>query len=175
MWPTWKFYNRSRGEAGVAPRSPVVGTFIYCTETEEEADEGYTRWLPGFRFSATKHYEFEDPDHFGATSGYEQYAQRAPSGPVERPSHEQVSADRAAWHTSAQAEQARMEAGAVIGTPEQCIAKLKRAMETTAPVHMFGFVRFGGMPYDKAQRSLELFAKEVLPEVHKTPMTDPIV
>jgi alkanesulfonate monooxygenase SsuD/methylene tetrahydromethanopterin reductase-like flavin-dependent oxidoreductase (luciferase family) len=170
-----KFYNRSRGEAGMAPRNPVVGTFIYCTETEEEAEEGYTRWLPGFQFSATKHYEFEDPDHFTATSGYEQYAERAPGGADEQPSHEQVSADRAAYHTSDRSEQARGEAGAVIGTPEQCIAKIKKAMETTAPAHMFGFVRFGGMPYEKAQRSLELFAKEVLPEVHKTPVMDPIV
>ena len=153
---------------------------MYCAETEEEAEEGYARWLPGFRFSATKHYEFEDPDHFEATSGYEQYAQRASGEPEERPSHEQVSADRAAWHTSAQAEQTRAErdpsqAGAVIGTPEQCIAKLNRAMETTAPVHMFGVARFGGMPYEKAKRSLEIFAKEVLPEVHRTPINDPIV
>ena len=29
------------------------------------------------------------------------------------------------------------------------------------------------MPYDKAKRSLELFGKEVLPEVHKLPILDP--
>ena len=48
-------------------------------------------------------------------------------------------------------------------------------METTAPRHMFGFVRFGGMPYDKAKRSMELIAREVLPEVHKIEVPEPIL
>ena len=89
-----KFYNRTRGEAGMAPRNPVVGCNMYCAETEEEAEEGYTRWVPEQTYSGTKHYEFDDPDHFQATSGYEQYAQRAEervaSRAGERPSHEET-------------------------------------------------------------------------------------
>ena len=67
-----KFYNRTRGEAGMAPRNPVVGIFMYCMETEEEAEEAYTTWMPGFSYSSTIHYEFDKPDHFQTTSGYEQ-------------------------------------------------------------------------------------------------------
>ena len=170
-----KFYNQARARVKLAPRNPVVGVFMYCAETEEEAEEGYARYLPGFFYAASKHYGFEDPDHFRATSGYEQYAQRAPVAPEEQPSHEQVSAERASYHTTSRSEQARREAGAVIGTPEQCIAKLKTAMETTAPAHMFAMIRFGGMPYEKTRRSLELFAKEVLPEIHRTPVGEPVV
>jgi len=171
-----KYYNRVRGEGGMAPRNPVVGVFMYCAETEDEAEEGYSKWLAGFNYSATKHYEFDDPDHFQATAGYEQYgAQRADTieqGP-ERPSHEQVSEERAKWHSDELSDQAKIETGSVVGTPEQCIEKLRRAQATTTPAQMFGFVRFGGMPMEKAKRSMELFAKEVLPEVHKMPVLDP--
>jgi alkanesulfonate monooxygenase SsuD/methylene tetrahydromethanopterin reductase-like flavin-dependent oxidoreductase (luciferase family) len=174
-----KYYNRTRGEAGMAPRNPVVGCSVYCTETEEEGDEGYTKWFPEQVYSATKHYEFDDPDHFQATSGYEHYAQQAEKrvalGAGELPSHEQSAADRAAWHTGELVEQRRAALASVAGTPEQCLEKLRKLVETTAPRHMFSFVRFGGMPYDKAKRSMELFAKEVLPEFHKIQVPDPIL
>ena len=42
-------------------------------------------------------------------------------------------------------------------------------------MHMFGFARYGGMPMEKARRSMELFAKEVLPEVKKMGIPEPIV
>ena len=175
-----KFYNRSRGEAGMAPRSPVVGTFMYCAETEEEglkrASRGGCRVSASQRQSITSSRNPITSRPPVATSNTPIPTLGRPSGgPVVGPSHEQVSADRAAWHTSTEAEQVRGQAALVVGTPEQCVAKLKRTMETTAPVHMFAFARYGGMPYEKAKRSLELFAKEVLPEVHRTPITDPIV
>jgi alkanesulfonate monooxygenase SsuD/methylene tetrahydromethanopterin reductase-like flavin-dependent oxidoreductase (luciferase family) len=174
-----KFYNRTRGEAGMAPRNPVVGCNMYCAETEEEAEEGYTRWVPEQTYSGTKHYEFDDPNHFQNTAGYEQYAQRAEervaSRAGERPSHEETAEGRALWHTGGVTEERRLASGTVVGTPEQCLEKIRRAVETTAPSHMFGFVRFGGMPYDKAKRSMELIAKEVLPEVHKIGIPDPIL
>ena len=172
-----KYYNRVRGENGMPPRNPVVGVFVYCAETEDEAEEGYTKWLAGFNYSATKHYEFDDPDHFAATAGYEQYAQREETieQSPERPTHEEVSEQRASWHTAELSDQAKIETGSVVGTPEQCIEKLRRAQATTTPAQMFGFLRFGGMPLEKAQRSMELFAKEVLPEVHKMQVLDPVL
>ena len=42
-------------------------------------------------------------------------------------------------------------------------------------MHMFGFTMFGGMSFDQAKRSTELFAKEVLPEFHKIQVPDPIL
>ena len=172
-----KFYNRTRGEAGMKPRNPVVGVFMYCAETEDEAEEGYSRWMAGFNYSATKHYEFDDPEHFKATSGYEQYAVDAPvPNEADPPSaHEQAASDRAAFHSLEETERLRAEAGTCIGTPEQCIAKIKLAIETTSPMHMFGFARYGGMPMEKARKSMELFAKEVLPEVKKMGIAEPIV
>ena len=175
-----KFYNSTRGEAGMPPRNPVVGCWMYCAETEDEAEEAYTKWLPEQHYSSTTHYEFDDPEHFKATAGYEHYAERSEereaSGPSGgQPSHEQVAADRAAYHSAEVTEQQRLELGSVFGTPEQCLWKIKKAIETTAPIHMFGFTMFGGMSFDKAKRSTELFAKEVLPEIHKLQVQEPIV
>jgi hypothetical protein len=38
---------------------------------------------------------------------------------------------------------------------------------------MFGMVKFGGMSPEVARKSIELFAKEVLPELHKDPVLAP--
>jgi hypothetical protein len=121
---------------------------MYCAETEGEVQEGYTKWLPGSRFSATKHYGLDDPDHFQATRGYEQYA--APvAGPAAEATHEQVSADRVAWHTSSEPERIDFEKSnpaTVIGTPDQCVAKLKLVIETTASVLSSGSLDLAACP-----------------------------
>jgi hypothetical protein len=38
---------------------------------------------------------------------------------------------------------------------------------------MFGVFRFGGIPIDKAEKSMRLFAKEVLPEIQKMSASTP--
>ena len=59
-----------------------------------------------------------------------------------------------------------------LGTPDEIIDKLKTlqwaiSLETLV-IHVF----YGGMPQDKAEKSLRLFAEKVLPAVHDmaTPM-----
>ena len=51
---------------------------------------------------------------------------------------------------------------AFVGTPEQCIAKLKALQEHG--IEYFGCnFHFGGMEHEKVMRSMELFASEVMP------------
>ena len=56
-----------------------------------------------------------------------------------------------------------------IGTPDEIIEKIRTLQETISleklVIHMF----YGGMPRDKAERSLRLFAERVLPEVQAMP------
>ena len=56
-----------------------------------------------------------------------------------------------------------------IGTPDEIIEKIRTLQETLSleklVIHMF----YGGMPRDKAERSLRLFAERVLPEVRAMP------
>ena len=59
-----------------------------------------------------------------------------------------------------------------IGTPEEIIEKIRKLQWTISlekvVIHMF----YGGMPRDKAEKSLRLFAEKVLPEVQA--MSTPI-
>jgi len=147
-------YNSKRIQKGLDPRNPVVGCFMYCSDNEAELKQAREEYMPNMNFSATRHYEFDEPEHFRNTKGYEAYA---------------VSAD-AINSGDARAHQDDTQ---VIGTPEECLEKLRSIQQATKPIEMFGMVRFGGMPQEKTRRSLELFAKEVLPALHKDPVLDP--
>ena len=52
---------------------------------------------------------------------------------------------------------------ALTGTPDQIVAKLAGIKEVLGSFELTVLPSFGAMPYDQAEASLELFAKEVLP------------
>ena len=149
-------YNARRGELGWQRRNPVVGCYMYCASSDEEVKEALEKYRPNMTFSTTRHYENDEPEHFRGVKGYEVYVDRAEA--LQRGESRSSQDD-----------------SVVVGTPEVCYEKLKRIQEATTPNEMFGMVRFGGMPADVARRSIELFAKEVLPELHKDPVLDPAI
>ena len=51
---------------------------------------------------------------------------------------------------------------AIIGTPDQCVAKIKELRDQGIE-HFVGFFSFGGIEHRKVMRSMELFAGEVMP------------
>jgi alkanesulfonate monooxygenase SsuD/methylene tetrahydromethanopterin reductase-like flavin-dependent oxidoreductase (luciferase family) len=51
------------------------------------------------------------------------------------------------------------------GTPDQILRKLEALRADVGDVGCLTAVRFGGSPYDVSERSLNLFAKEVLPVI----------
>ena len=51
----------------------------------------------------------------------------------------------------------------VIGTPKQCVAKIEAIREAMGISHFNASCWFGDIPQDKVLRSMELFAKEVIP------------
>lgn len=51
----------------------------------------------------------------------------------------------------------------VIGTPKQCIAKIKAIQDAMGIDHFNASCWFGDVPHDKVLRSMELLAKEVMP------------
>ena len=53
---------------------------------------------------------------------------------------------------------------AVIGTPEQCVAQINEFRKIGIDYFGCNF-DFGGMPHDKVLRSMDLFAKEVMPKL----------
>ena len=56
---------------------------------------------------------------------------------------------------------------AIIGTPDQCIAEIE-ALQTEGFDNFICNFDFGGIPHAKVMRSMELFAREVMPHFAKT-------
>jgi alkanesulfonate monooxygenase SsuD/methylene tetrahydromethanopterin reductase-like flavin-dependent oxidoreductase (luciferase family) len=61
----------------------------------------------------------------------------------------------------------------VWGTPAQCYQKILDIHARTGNSHYVGVFSYAGMPYDEAERSLRLFAREVMPALKKLPMMAP--
>jgi alkanesulfonate monooxygenase SsuD/methylene tetrahydromethanopterin reductase-like flavin-dependent oxidoreductase (luciferase family) len=61
----------------------------------------------------------------------------------------------------------------VSGTPEQCYERIADIHRRTGNSHYVGVFSYAGMPYDEAERSMRLFAAEVMPQVRKLAATPP--
>ena len=144
-------FNAIRSELGLPPDQPTTLLWMYCAETSEEAEEGWTYFRNQLRAAQHHYFEWNNPGYEGI-HGYEEYLKRQ-------------NADVG----TADASFAARRATQPIGTPDEIIEKI-RALQWTISlekvvIHMF----YGGMPRDKAEKSLRLFAEKVLPEVQAMP------
>ena len=99
--------------------------------------------------SALVHYEYNEPEHFKNTKGYEFHAKMA----------EAMSSGKAGDATLLGRTQC-------FGTPERCLEVLREIKQTVDAEEFVGVFKYGGMPLEEAERSMKLFAAEVLPKVH---------
>jgi len=53
----------------------------------------------------------------------------------------------------------------VMGTPDHCIEVLRKIRATLDASEFVGVFKYGGMPFEEAQRNLRLFAAKVLPVI----------
>jgi len=144
-------YNRIRVEEhGWKPERPTVVCWVYCHESAEEAEQGARQYLPEYGDSATRHYQFLG-EHLQGLKGYEYYAQMAKL--------------RAAMPADYDTANIYLQNN-VWGTPKQCIEKLERINTMMGADDFVAVFSYGSMPVDKAEASMRLFAKEVLPVVH---------
>ncbi len=144
-------FNSIRKELSLPPDQPTTLLWMYCAETAEEAEEGWIYFHNQLTAAQHHYFEWNNPGYEGI-HGYEEYLirQNADVG-------------------TADASFAARRATQPIGTPDEIIEKI-RALQGTISlekivVHMF----YGGMPRDKAEKSLRLFAEKVLPEVQAMP------
>jgi alkanesulfonate monooxygenase SsuD/methylene tetrahydromethanopterin reductase-like flavin-dependent oxidoreductase (luciferase family) len=140
-------FNRIRAELGLPPDQPTTLLWMYCAETSSAAEEGWEYFRNQLTAAQHHYFEWNNPG-FAGIKGYEDYAQR-PAADVGR----------------ADANPAVPRSTQPIGTPDEIIDKIKTlqwaiSLETLV-IHYF----YGGMPLEKAKRSLQLFAEKVLPEV----------
>ena len=115
--------------------------FVYLAEDEKQAREypreslTWVRDLGGFRRTLTHGEEINvDLDHWRRTR------------PVDPPSYE-----------------SELETTAYFGTPDQCVQKIAKLQKDHSIGYFGASMSFGSMKHAKVLRSMELFAKEVMP------------
>ena len=144
-------FNKIRKDLSLPPDQPTTLLWMYCAETAEEAEEGWI-YFQNQGVAAQHHYfDWNNPGYEGIR-GYEEYLSRqnADISPAE----------------------ARLEARRAtqpIGTPEAIIEKIKSLQQTISMEKVVIHMMYGGMPKEKAEKSLRLFAEKVLPEVQAMP------
>ena len=105
-------FNRIRKELGLPPDQPTTLLWMYCAETESEAEEGWTYFHNQLTAAQHHYFEWNNPGYEGI-HGYEEYLirQRADVG-------------------TADAGFASRRATQPIGTPDTIVGKIK-AMQTS--------------------------------------------
>jgi alkanesulfonate monooxygenase SsuD/methylene tetrahydromethanopterin reductase-like flavin-dependent oxidoreductase (luciferase family) len=145
------YRERYRERHGRSAPPEVLVDFAYVHESAVEAAAVGRRYAGRYFESVVSHYNF-DGTHFATTKGYEAYAEGA-------------KAIRDAGLEASTDAYVAVQAG--IGTPEQVIDKYRKRREIVGPTSVMATFMYGGMPYDTAERSVRLFASEVIPELRR--------
>ncbi len=144
-------FNAVRAGHGWPAIQPTVVVNAACFDSEAEAWQTMLRHAVEAQISVQRHYGFDDVDRFRATKGYEQYAQFGEL--LKRKTPQEIGEHHArpqAW-----------------GTPDQVFDKLVHIQRMTSAEEIVLNFRYGGMPVATAERSMRLFAAEVLPRLHE--------
>ena len=131
---------------GTEPPNVMLTEFVICGTDLAQCEEEARQYQGKFVESNFYHYEFLG-EHFKAVKGYDSYQQKAEIA-------------RAGGHEGAV--DGFMKA-ASWGTPDKILRGLEERRELLGEFEWNVSFRFGGTPYDVAERGLKLFAKEVLP------------
>ena len=140
----FSLYEERCAAAGKAPnldRMPYF-RFVYLAEDEKEGKEyprealTWVRDLGGFRRTLTHGEEISvDLDHWRRTRQ------------VDPPSYE-----------------SELETTAYFGTPDECVRRIRKLQKEYNIGYFGASMSFGSMEHSKVMRSMELFAKEVMPK-----------
>ena len=163
-WPEYhadlEALAKTRAEAGYAPARPRIHMNMFCAESKREAEEIASVYLPQYAESAQYNYELLG-DHFSSIKGYEHYAERA----------KQMTA------SGEDLTKARIDNVLVNhcwGTPDECVSKLTSIAKAFHPEEYMLVCRYGNMPKSVSDKSVDLFASEVLPAVHEIALEEAI-
>ena len=137
---------------GTPAPPPIVVGFTFCHEDEDRAKEMASEYVGNYWDSIMDHYEFRR-DHLKETKGYEYYGKFTEK--IEQYGTQDVKdffLDLQVW-----------------GTPDQCYDKIMSTRGRVGSDSFLAAFSFGAMPYDEVEKSMRLFAKEVLPRLKDLP------
>ncbi|HZP43684.1 MAG TPA: LLM class flavin-dependent oxidoreductase [Candidatus Binatia bacterium] len=144
-------YRRTyRAANGVEAPPTVCAGWVFCDPDPGRAREMAVRYIGGYWGSVLRHYELEG-DHLGRTKGYEYY------GNVQNMVHEVGAEAVSEFFLNLQ----------IWGTPEQCYERILDVRSRVGNDTFVGAFSYAGMPAAEAERSMRLFAREVVPELRK--------
>lgn len=139
-------YRAANG--GATPPPPISGGNVFVDESADRAEEMARKWIGANYETVMRHYEFASAPHQGV-KGYEFYTgitryldRHGAQGAIDD------FVNLMPW-----------------GTPEQVVAKFDHMRTMIGMNAVTPAFCYGGMPYDDAERSLRLFARECLPEL----------
>jgi len=138
-------YAQLRQEAGHAPTHTKLALWTYVAESEAEADAAAERYMVEYSDSALRHYEMLG-SHLATTKGYEAYAAQAEILRADPRPFTHGFYNTHPW-----------------GTPAKVIARAKQLAEAFGTNELMFVFKYGDMPMAMAEKSMRLFAKEVMP------------
>jgi alkanesulfonate monooxygenase SsuD/methylene tetrahydromethanopterin reductase-like flavin-dependent oxidoreductase (luciferase family) len=149
-----KKLNTLRREVGLPPCQPKNVLFTYCTPTNEAAKDAQD-FINAANSDVSLHYGFGNPANFEGVKGYESYAKResyataVSSAPEKRksPGYD--------------------ESNLLVGTPDIIIERIRANQRACSFSEITVIPNFGSMTIPQAMASVKLFAREVLPVIHK--------
>jgi alkanesulfonate monooxygenase SsuD/methylene tetrahydromethanopterin reductase-like flavin-dependent oxidoreductase (luciferase family) len=126
---------------------PLTGDLMFCDASAERAEAMAREHMANYFLSIVQHYELMS-EHFGKTKGYALYANAA-------------EAFRAVGLETALGTYVGIQ---TFGTPRQILERLEARKRLLGGFEVLVIARYGGMAFEDAERSLRLFAEQVLPE-----------
>ena len=132
---------------GTPAPTVMLTDFAVCGTSDSQCQEWGLQYQGKFVESNFYHYEFLG-EHFKSVKGYDAYQQKAEiarkSGGL--PGAVEGFMKAASW-----------------GTPDRILRELEKRRKVVGDFELNVAFRFGGIPFDIAEKGLRLFAKEVLP------------
>jgi alkanesulfonate monooxygenase SsuD/methylene tetrahydromethanopterin reductase-like flavin-dependent oxidoreductase (luciferase family) len=131
---------------GKTPKPPLLALMTVCDSDAARAKENAEKYCATYFHSVMHHYEMMG-EHYAKTKGYAEYgvgAEAMRALGLEDMVRGYV--DQQLW-----------------GTPDQILRKLESRRAVMGDIGCLAAFRFGGSPYEVSERSMRLFASEVLP------------
>jgi len=142
-------YAQLSRKAGHAPSHTKLALWTYVGETHAEAEAGAQRYMVEYADSALRHYELLGT-HLKSVKGYEAYGAQQDALRKDASPFKQGFFNSHPW-----------------GTPKETIARAQELAEAFGTDEIMFVFKYGGMPIEVAEKSMRLFAKEVMPALQE--------
>jgi alkanesulfonate monooxygenase SsuD/methylene tetrahydromethanopterin reductase-like flavin-dependent oxidoreductase (luciferase family) len=135
--------------AADAPATICAG-WTFCDPSPERAREMAVKYIGGYWNSVLRHYELTS-DHLTKTKGYEYYGRMS----------------EIASSNGADALSEFFLSLQIWGTPEQCYERIVDVRQRVGCDTFNAVFSYAGMPVEDAEKSMRLFARDVMPQLKK--------